>query len=269
MSPKIKDVFGWVAVAGIVVLAIGGLQYTSAYSRSVPPSASFSVTGNGRVVAVPDVAQFSFGITTEGGKDIGALQNDNTTKTNTAIDYVKSQGVDAKDIETQNYAISPRYQSFSCPPVIYNQISGNAVSPLQPKPCPPSEIVGYTINQTISVKVRDFSKIGNILSGVASSGANNVSDLNFTLNDRTLSENDARGKAITQAQSKASDLAVAGHFTLGRILSIQEGSNPAPIMYNGTYSPGVAALDVKAVAPSIEPGSQEITSQVTITYEID
>jgi uncharacterized protein YggE len=263
MNPKIKDILGWGAVAAIAIFIIGTLQFTSAYSRSVVPSASFAVTGESRVTVVPDVAQFSFGIVTEGGKDISALKKDNTAKANAAIDYVKSQGIDPKDIETQNYNISPRYQNFSCPPVVYS--AGSAAS----SPCPPSQIVGYTINQNITVKVKDFDKIGEIISGVTERGANNVSDLSFTVKDRDKAENEARGKAIAKAKEKAKELAKAGNFRLGRIVSIQESSY-APSPYNRVYGMGGAeAMDVKSIAPSIQPGSDEIVSQMTITYAIN
>jgi uncharacterized protein YggE len=270
MNPKIKDSLGVAAVAGIVLLIVSGLQFSSAYSRSIAPAANFAVSGEGRVTTVPDVAEFTFGVRTEGGKDIASLQKDNTNKANAAIDYVKSQGVDSKDIETQSYNISPRSQSFSCPSIIYNQtLPMSVTNAITPKPCPPSQIVGYDINQTISVKIRDFSKIGDVLSGVTSRGADSVSDLNFTLRDPAESQNEARAKAIAQAESKAQDLAIAGHFRLGRILSIQEGYNPQPIPYNSSFGVGGSGMDMKATAPSIQAGSQEILSQVTITYEID
>lgn len=258
MDPKIKNYLGWASLVAIVVLIGSSIWFVSAYSRSVPPSASFQVTGEGRKVAVPDRAEFSFGLTTEGGRNIASLQKENSDKINSMLDFVKSAGVDSNDIRTANYNISPRYQYFSCPPV-----SAGAA-----KPCPPSEIVGYTVNQTITLKVRDFSKIGDIMTGVANRGANNVSGLQFTLHDRDAAENDARAEAMVKAKAKAEAFAAAGGFRLGRLLSIQE-SGGAPVYYAQSYGlMGKGGGAVAAPAPDIQAGSDEIVKNITLIYEI-
>lgn len=257
MNPKIKDYLGWAGLVALIALIVGGMQYVSAYNRSAAPASTFAVYGEGKVVIVPDIAQFSFGVITEGGKDVAALQQQNTDKANAVIDFVKSQGVDAKDIRTDSYNISPRYQYFSCPS-----------SPTAAVPCRPSEISGYTVSQALSVKVRDFDNIGPLLSGVASWGSNNVSGIQFTLDDKDEAENEARAEAMAKARAKATALAKAGKFKLGKIISIQEsGSNPPQPYYAKTME--LQAVDGRGGAsPSIEPGSGDLVKTVTITYEI-
>jgi uncharacterized protein YggE len=268
MNPKIKDYVGIATIAALLIFIVAGVQFAAAYSRSAPAAASFGASGTGRVIAVPDTAEFTFGITTEGGTDVVALQKQNTDKTNAAIAYIKSMGVDAKDIATENYSIDPRYGSVYCTytePAVLSSAAGVSI-----RPCTSSKITGYAINQAVRVKVHnDFSKIGDLLSGVTSKGANNVSGLSFTVHDRTAIENDARAKAIAEAESKAQSMAKAGHFRLGRILSIQEsGSNP-PVYYAKAYDVANQSAGAAAPAPAIEPGSQEIVSNVTLTYEIN
>ncbi len=258
MNPKIKDYLGWVSLVGLVAAIVLGVQAVMAYSRSVPPAASFAVTGEGKVVAVPDTAELTFGVTTDGGMDVGSTQASNTQKMNSILDFIKSQGVDPKDVQTASYNISPRYQYYSCPPV---PVGGAA------RPCPPSQVSGYTVSQTATAKVRDFGKIGDILAGLASRGATNVSGPDFTLHDETSAENQARADAITEAKSKAEAFAQAGGFHLGRILSIQEsGSNP-PVYAYKTLGMGGGTAD-SLPSPVISPGSQEIVKDITITYEI-
>jgi uncharacterized protein YggE len=189
---------------------------------------------------------------------------ENTQKINRATEFVKSEGVEAKDIKTENYSMEPRYQYFNCNPVILRGSEGESV----PRPCPPPEIVGYTITQTVLVKVRDFSKIGALLAGVVSAGANSVSQLSFTIDDPAGLESEARGKAIQQAREKAEAVARAGGFKLGRILSIHEGGGfpvyRALEAKGGDFGGEVVSLP----APAIEPGSQEIRVAVSITFEI-
>lgn len=240
-----------------VSIAIGSLAYF--YAKSLQPSSyrSFTVTADGKVSGAPDIAQFSFSVITEGGTDIAKLQEDNTKKVNQAIAYIKQNGVDSKDIATQDYNVSPRYQYSNCLP--------DGI-------CPPPEIIGYTVSQTVSVKVRDFSKTGTLLSGVIKEGANSVSQLNFTIDDQTELQNQARAKAIAKAKDKAEELAAAGGFRIGRLLSIEEGSYATPMMardYAVKESYGVGGgIPAPTPAPAIEPGSQDIVVTVTLRYEI-
>jgi uncharacterized protein YggE len=256
MGDKTKNYLGIAIIISILVVAFSSWSFVRSYSRSIEPSSfrSFSVSGEGEVVTVPDVAEFSFSVITQGGTDIAALQEANVEKTNAAIDFVKSEDVDAKDIKTQNYNLEPRYQYYSCP-----RDGGS---------CPPPEIVGYTITQTVLVKIRDFTKIGDVLGGVVDAGANSVSQLNFTIDDPEQVQNEARKEAISQAKVKAESIAKAAGFSLGRLLSISEsGSFPQPVLYRAeSLSYGIGGADL--AAPSIEPGSEDVTINVTLTYEI-
>ena len=139
---------------------------------------------------------------------------------------------------------------------------------MPPTKCPPASIVGYTISQNVTVKVRNFANIGDIMSGVTERGVNDLSGLSFVVHDRAEIENEARAKAIAEAKKKAQDLAKAGNFRLGRILSIQEGSQPYYAYNRALEVSGKGGADMALPAPAIEPGSEEITQNVTITYEI-
>jgi len=270
MNQKIKNVLGGAVVVGILLLGYAALSYVNYYGKSIQPSSfrSFSAAGEGRVIAIPDVAVFTFSVITEGGKDIAALQAQNTDKVNKAIEFVKSSGVDAKDIKTQGYNLSPRYQYATCRelPMPVEMGTGNLVS----KICPPAEIVGYTITQTVQVKARDFAKVGNILSGVVSQGVNDVSQLSFQIDDPSAIQEQAREQAIQKAKARANKVADAAGFRLGRLLSVDEGYTPYRV-YNTTADYGVAgaaSLEKAPSVPTVEPGSQEITVDVTLRYEI-
>lgn len=239
----------------LFLFIIAVFWYVSAYSRSVVPDRTFTVSGEGKAVAVPDIARISIGVLTEGGKDLAGLQKQNTDKMNRIVSYLKDEGVDSKDIKTEYYNISPRYQYTSCPPVIQQSY------PEIIRPCPSSqEIIGYTISQNLSVKVRDLSKVGNILVGAVENGANTVYGPNFTVDDSVKLQNQAREEAIKQAREKAKSMAKAGGFRVGKLVSIQEGFSGPPIIY-GLEAKGLGSA-------SIEPGSQEIIITVTLTYEV-
>lgn len=246
----------WISfAAAALLLAYAGIHYADAYSKSIQPSSfrSFSVSADGKAVAVPDVAQFSFSVFTQGGKTIATIVKENTDKMNRAIAFVKESGVDDKDVKTAQYSLTPRYQYSSCP-----RDGGT---------CPPATIIGYEVRQTVQVKVRNFEKVGDILAGVVQNGANEVSGLQFTLDDPTSVQDAARTEAITKAKVKALAVAKAGGFSLGRLLNISEGYAPRPY-YADTMMKSYGMGGVAAAAPTIAPGSEETSVSVTLQYEI-
>ena len=263
MDTKIKNYLTYAIILTLAIFSYAIVVYVKSYSKSIEPSSfrSFSASGEGKTISIPDVAQFTFNIITEGGKDIAKLQKENTDKANKAIAFVKSKGVEAKDIKTQNYNLNPRYQYYSCNP--------RTLDNTEVKPCPPPENVGYTINQSEIDKIRDFSKIGDIIGGVVESGANSVSQLSFAIDDLAAVKNQAREDAIKKAKESAKLIAKAGGFEIGRLLSIEEsGYTPQPVYYQSiknTFSAGASEM----ASPAIEAGSQEITVNVNLRYEIE
>ena len=258
MDLKIKNYLGIAGLVGILIVSFAAWRYTSSYDRSITPGAyrTFSATGEGKAVVVPDIAQFTFSIVTEGGKNLASLEETNSKKTNDAINYLKDNDIDSKDIKTQSYDIQPRYEYSNC---------GYLSSAI----CPPPTIVGYTITNTVSVKVRELKKIGDVLSGVVANGANSVSGLQFTLDDMEAAKSQARKEAMDLAREKAKQIAKDGGFGMGELTGIQisDGTNYYP-QYYGMGGDSVAKEMSVASAPRIEAGSKDITVTVTLTYEI-
>jgi uncharacterized protein YggE len=176
---------------------------------------------------------------------------------NKAIEFIKKQGIAAKDIKTEQYGISPRYQTITC-----DYTAG--------KVCPPAEITGYTVQQGANVKIHDFKLISELLKGVVQNGANSVSQITFNIDNPTDIENTARAEAFKKAKEKAESMAKAGGFSIGRLLDISEG-NSYPVYYGrggGGVMMDMVKSEAPAVAPTIEAGSQEVNIQITLKYEI-
>ena len=89
MDTKVKNYLAVAVMTALALFAAASFWYVSAFSRSISPTRSFSVTGEGKVVAVPDVAELSFGVLTEGGKNLADLQKQNTEKANRVISFLK------------------------------------------------------------------------------------------------------------------------------------------------------------------------------------
>ncbi len=264
MEKKIKNYLGIAGIIAILVIAGSAWSYANSYAKQIDPSSirSFSVSGEGKVVSVPDVASFTFSVITEGGTNVASLQKTNVEKTNGAVAFLKEKGIDEKDIRTESYNVEPRYQYYSCGK--YDVSSSREV-------CPPAEIVGYTIRQTVSVKVRNFEVIGDVLSGVVEKGANSTSALQFTIDDPTEAKGLAREQAIEKAKDKAKAIAKAGGFSIGKLISINEGTlyasdrNYYKTAMEESYGVGGGAVPAAA---NIQVGSEDVSVSVTLIYEI-
>ncbi len=244
----------------LVVASYGILRVTGSYANSIDPTTvrSFTVSAQGDAVAKSDIAQFTYSVLTEGGKDLAKLGEENSTKGNAAKEYLKDQGVAEADIKTVGYNISPRYQYYNCG---YETTAGNA------RPCPPAEIVGYSINETVEVKVRDLKSVGGLISGVVTKGANTVSSVQFTVDDTDAVEKEAREEAFAKARAKAEAIAEAGGFTLGKLIDVQEGGGAIPYPMYATDVKGYG-MGGAEVVPEFSAGSNEVNVTVTLRYQI-
>ncbi|MFA6463865.1 MAG: SIMPL domain-containing protein [Candidatus Paceibacterota bacterium] len=217
------------------------------------PSNTITVTGTGEVFASPDVASFSFSIV-ENANTVAEAQKVATDKNNKAIEFLKSKGIDPKDIQTTDYNVNPRYEYKPC----------TSTS------CPSSSLpVGFTVSQTTSVKVRDISIAGDLLSGVGKIGASNLSGLSFKIDDDQVLKGEAREKAIANAKTKAQILAKQLGVSLGKVTNYNEDNAPIPMMYSSkaeSFGMGGAA---PMVSPQVEVGQNKITVNVSVTYKIN
>ena len=137
--------------------------------------------------------------------------SENTKNMNAVIDSVKKQGVEEKDLKTTGFYISPRYEWYEAGTCIPACPNGKRV------------LVGYEITQSLEVKIRDLSKIGEIIQEATNSGANQVGDLQFTIDKEDELKAQARKDAIDEAKNKAKELASQLGVKLVRITNFSEG----------------------------------------------
>jgi uncharacterized protein YggE len=248
------------------VQAAAGLLNLRYIGAGIAAANTISVSGHGEFFAAPDIATFNYSIVSD-KPTVAAAQADATAKANDTTAYLKSAGIDAKDIQTSGYSVYPQYeyQNATCPAVAPAP-NGSASSPVY---CPPGKqvLTGYEARQTTTVKVRDLAKAGDLLAGVGSKGATEVSGLQFTFDDPNAPQNQARDKAIADARSKAEVLAKELGVSLVRVTSFSEnsgGNYPRPYALDAQ----AAGSATKASAPEISPGQNQVTDDVNVTYEI-
>jgi uncharacterized protein YggE len=187
------------------------------------------------------------GVTTD-APDVAKAQQDNATKMNALQAGVKGLGVDAKDIQTKDFSIYPRYT--------YDPKTGA------------QSVAGYSVTHSVEVKIRNLDLIDDALKLAVEKGANQVSGVNFTIEDKDALIAQARQLAIKKAQQKMKDMSVALHLRAVRVVGFSEylpDENPYPAPYGGDM---MSATKVSAVAPEVSTGSQKIKVVVTLNYEV-
>ncbi len=219
-----------------------------------------NVSGEGRVSAKPDTAVFTASVVTSARK-VGDAQKMNTERSNAIIAYLKNAGIPEKDLRSVNYSVYPQYSYYPrpLPPCV-----AGSECPVQQPP----EIASYQVNNALEIKVHDLTKVDDLLSGVVKSGANEVGSVSFRIDDEEKVRADAREKAIASAKVKAEELARQLGVRLEKITAFND-SGSGPIFYNTaalSRSAGISADSISAPAPQIQPGEQEVVSNVNLTY---
>ncbi|MBI1974863.1 MAG: SIMPL domain-containing protein [Parcubacteria group bacterium] len=230
-----------VFLVSLILLALSGAWQLY---RSAPESRTIFVTGSGKAVAKPDIAEVSFSVVSEGTVP-ASVQSLNDQKVSSVVEFVKSWGVDEEDVKTTSYNLSPQY--------VYDEDVKE-----------PPKIIGYTLTQSLSVKVRDIAMAGEVVGGLTDAGANQIYGITFSVDDPEPLNTQAREEAVMKARVEAATIAKSLGVRLGKVLSMSESSNfvPAPFALGGAGG-GIAFEK----AP-IEPGTLEFSVSVSITYSI-
>lgn len=237
----------------IVVKIAAEMKSYQFIGHGIAPTNTISFSGTGDVFAIPDIASVTFSVVGE-GKTVDEAQKGTTAKISAALGFLKTSGIEEKDIKTLNYNSYPKYDTQILPPCY----DGNC-------PVRNPKIIGYEVNETIAVKIRNTDNAGKIALGLGKIGVSNMSGPDFTIEDQDALQAQARKKAIDDAKQKAATLSRDLGVKLLRIVGFNESGN-YPIYFNKAES--MSGGDVMAPTPELPKGENKITSNVTITYEI-
>jgi len=242
----LQGVIGLLAIALIVFVGFKARNAWEEYNyigKAVRDRDTITISGEGKVTAKPDLVRISLGVQTDAAT-VKTAQTQNTDKMNAIIAALKDLGVESKDIQTSNYSVYPKI----------DWSNGR------------QNITGYTVSQNVEVKVRELDKAGDVLAKAGELGANQIGGLDFTIDDPTSLQDQARVKAIQDAQKKAKELADQIGLHIIKVVTFSESNytpQPVPMM--------AKSLDMNAgaaAAPAIQAGSLDVTSDVSVTFEV-
>lgn len=221
----------------------------------VSPSNVISVSGNSEVFVKPDMGEFTFTVTEE-AETVVAVRDAVEGKTGAALQVLQDKGVDKeKDVKTVSYTLQPKYEF-------------EAANCIGRYPCERKQVQkGFTLSQSILVKVRDLAKAGELIQAVTDKSVQNVGGLTFTVADDEAKRAEARKRAIEDARARAEQIAQDLGVRLVRVVGFYEEGVPVP-MYREVAMDSAYGMAEKAVPPSLPSGENKIVANVTINYEI-
>ncbi len=202
-----------------------------------------TVTGHGAVETVPDMATITMGVVSKGKTGAQAMAK-NSRDLAAMMEKLKSARIASRDMQTSNLSLSPRWD---------NRPNAHGGDP---------EIVGFVAQNTVTVRIRDLERLGEILDAVVQNGANSFRGLNFGLQHPRPTQDQARTRAVEDAIAKAKLLTTAAGVELGDIVSISESASgrPNPIRMND--------MAMSRSAVPVEAGEVSIGASVTIVFNI-
>jgi uncharacterized protein len=226
-----------VAAAGACLLVAAAVAWPQGASSAADEAENgITVTAVGSVKAVPDRAEFQFGMTTQ-GTTANEASGQNAARMRELIDALKAAGIRSEDIRTQNVSVSPRHSPEG------------------------KQLSGYTAENSVAVKV-DSGRAGAILDLAVEHGATNTSGPTFDVSDRDALYREALADAVKEARKKAEAIGSAGGVSVGDVTRVVEGGEAGPPVFLE------AAARDQAKATPVEPGKEEVQATLTVTFAV-
>ena len=250
----------WLAIVAVAALGVGlvagpvlaGVTAPRGYAAPAGaaatdqvPEHTISVTGSGKVTVVPDMATIRLGVVVEKPTAKAARQAAATSMT-AIVAAIRALGIADKDIATATVSLSPAYNYPT---------NGTPV------------VRGYQLTNSVTVTVRDLTKLSDVLDNSVAAGATSVDGVSFDVADRTAAEAQAREAATKDARTKADTYAKGLGVGITGVASVSE-SVVTPVWYGLEAAPVAGAATDKAASTPVLPGSTDVTITVQVSFLI-
>ena len=223
--------------------------------QSIGAQAGIMVTGEGTITLEPDLALLNLGVETTGAT-VAAARGEAAAAMDAIVTALQAKGVEDRDIQTRSFNIFPIYESQEV-------VSSRGIRTRQ------SVIIGYRVNNSTSVKLRDLDEVGTIIDDVAEAGgdATRINGISFTVEDLKRLDTQLREQAVGDALAKAQQFADLAGVSLGRLVFISEIGRGAPLVRDFAER-GLVAFAEAAPATLIGGGELEVRMSVQAKFEI-
>jgi uncharacterized protein YggE len=244
-NPSIFSKLSFLSMLALV--ALGGVFYMAGKNieaGKINTPGTLTITGDAKTFATPNLGQIMVGVQIDrqdSAADAMVQLKDRMTQ---VLEAMKQLGVTDKDIRVSGLSLGPSYDY------------SNGQQRLE----------GYTASQMVTVKTKALDKLGDILNAATDAGANQAGDVQFIVENPDAKKDEARKIAVVEAQKKAQEMATQLGVVLGSLKSYTEtpgGAAPTPI-----YMRSAVGASADAGSIPLPSGEQEVTMNVTLTYEV-
>lgn len=229
-------------LAATLVLGATAMTATAQTPAVSSDGTLLSVSAQAQASRAPDVATLSTGVVTQAA-DANAAMRANATQMEKVMSAIRAAGIAERDIQTSGISLSPQYRyAENQPPVI----------------------TGYQASNTVSLKVRDIAKLGDVLDALVASGANQINGPAFEIDEPEAVYDQARRAALEKAQRRADMYAKTLDLRVRRIVSISEGAGfqpPMPMM-------AMARMEKADAGTPVSPGETTLTANLDVVFEL-
>ncbi len=239
MRDRQRVVGGALAIA-LLLGAAGCATQAGATDEATSTRRTIVGTATGRVEGVPDTLTVTLGVESHAGSAQAALAQNNDRATR-VVAALKAAGVAAEDLQTTQLSLNPTFDQKGRPN-------------------------GYGVANVVTARTHDVVNGGKIVDAAAAQAGDDIRVQGVVLSIEDTSDlvAKARANAVRQARRQADQLARAADVGLGPVQRITE-RRPAQPEY---FSQARVAADTAASAAPIEPGTQELTVDVTVVFGI-
>jgi hypothetical protein len=206
---------------------------------------TLSVTGEGSVKVAPDIAVAYLSVVSR-DPYLNKAWDDNNAKAEAVIAAIQGQGVKAEDIRSEfNVTQQEKYDQFGQP-------TGD---------------ITYIVTHSLTVTVRDLTKVGAMLGAAQAAGVNSIGGVTFTLEDPTAAISQARALAVANARDRAEELAKGLGVKVGKVITVNEYNVSVPYpAADKAYAMGIGG---GGSSVPVSSGTSEISLNVGVVFEIE
>ncbi|WP_313165389.1 SIMPL domain-containing protein [Sedimentibacter sp.] len=194
---------------------------------------TMTLTGQGQVTAVPDIAVIRLGVQTT-GENITGIQTDNARMTQSIIQALQRMGVN--NIKTYQYTIDK----------LYDYENGRQIDR------------GFSVRNILEIRTNNLDMAGSIIDTAVNLGANVVELISFDVSNREYYYQQALNAAIRDAIQKSKSIAMS--------LNISSEPLPVNIVENSIMPIQPFRYELAASTPII-PGNMLVEANVTVDFE--
>ena len=229
----------------ILVLLAAPIAFAQAPTVTALPNTVYA-GADGKFEASPDTALVQFNIsaqadTAKAAYDLASKQAEQTRE------IMRTNGIDPKTAQIGSYAIEPMYDWKTAK----------------------RKLVGYRVATNVTLKLKDFVKIGPITQQLADAAVSESQSINYTLENMEEAKGKAVEDAFRHARASADSVAKAAGRSVGELsyasVDTFENVRPVPIMArNMAMKPEAAPAPTEEFTPQTVNVSAHVNALFTL-----